>query len=97
MLQSVTHGLTQQYRYSQTSHMKAIQISVDERWLERVDADDETKLRGRSAFIRGAVLSYLERKREAEIVAAYRRGYGGAPVTDDEFSVEGDGSPWPED
>ena len=77
--------------------MKAIQITVDEGWLRRVDADDEAKADGRSAFIRKAVLSYLERKREDDIVAAYRHGYGSVPVADDEFYVAPERSPWPDE
>ena len=45
---------------------KAVQISLEETLLERIDTDPETRERGRSAFIRSAVRCYLrEKEREA--------------------------------
>jgi metal-responsive CopG/Arc/MetJ family transcriptional regulator len=55
---------------------RPVQISLDERLLERVDADPETRARGRSAFVRSAIAQYLAAKErrqiDAWIVAAYR-------------------------
>ncbi len=55
--------------------MKAIQITFDERLLDRLDKDDEVKRKGRSAVIRRAVSDYLRKKRRAAVADAYRRGY----------------------
>lgn len=71
--------------------MKAIQISVDERWLARLDADPEVQQEGRSAVFRRAVDDYLRRRRSARIAEAYRRGYGGGSKVDVEFAG------WPEE
>lgn len=55
---------------------KAVQVSLDTELLERIDADDEAREHGRSAFVRSAVEQYLkakERRRiDAQITAAYR-------------------------
>jgi metal-responsive CopG/Arc/MetJ family transcriptional regulator len=56
--------------------VKAVQISLDDELLRRIDANPETRRRGRSAFVRSAIELYLratERKRiEERIVKAYR-------------------------
>jgi metal-responsive CopG/Arc/MetJ family transcriptional regulator len=65
--------------------MKPIQITMDPQLVERLDAQDEVKARGRSAVIRDAVEAWLQRKNEERIVAAYRAAYGDA---------EGLGSEW---
>lgn len=55
---------------------RPIQISMDEDLLAEIDADDEVKLRGRSAFLRAAASFYLAAKRRREldrrITEAYR-------------------------
>lgn len=56
--------------------MKAIQITVDERLLDALDADDEVKRDGRSAVFRRAVFDYLRRRKRAAITEAYRAAYG---------------------
>ena len=58
--------------------MKAIQVTIDETLLERLDADEEVQRDGRSAVLRRAAFDYLRRKRRAAIAEAYRRAYGGA-------------------
>jgi len=60
--------------------MKAIQITFDERLLEKLDSDEEVKREGRSAVIRRAVADYLRKKRRATIADAYRRAYGKQPA-----------------
>lgn len=55
--------------------MKAIQITLDERLLAELDADPEVQRDGRSAVMRRATAEYLQRKRDAAIAEAYRRGY----------------------
>lgn len=56
---------------------KPVQISIDQKLLKTIDRDPETVSRGRSAFIRSAVMLYLEAKRRRRIDADIRRGYGG--------------------
>jgi len=56
--------------------VKAIQITLDERLLARLDADKEVKRDGRSAVVRRAVFDYLRRKRRSAVAEAYRRAYG---------------------
>ena len=75
-------------------HMKAIQITFDERLLKALDADEEVKRDGRSVVLRRAAYEYLRRKRRRSIAEAYRRAYGrkGAP---DLEGWAGEGA-WPE-
>ena len=56
--------------------MKTIQITMDERLLDRLDADAETRQDGRSAVLRRAVAEYLNRRRRATISSGYRQAYG---------------------
>jgi metal-responsive CopG/Arc/MetJ family transcriptional regulator len=60
-------------------HMTArpVQISLDRELLRRIDGDLEAQRKGRSAFIRSAVLYYLEDKRRREVDARIRRAYAG--------------------
>ena len=55
--------------------MKAIQITIDERLLSRLDADPEVKRIGRSAVFRRAVDAYLRERRRRLVGDAYRRAY----------------------
>ncbi len=55
---------------------KPVQISIDFNLLRRIDADPETREKGRSAFVRSAVSSYLAAKQRREIDAAIREAYG---------------------
>lgn len=63
--------------------MKAIQITVDDGLLKRLDSCEEVRARGRSAVFRQAVADYLSKQEAEEIVRAYKAGYGAAPP--DEF------------
>jgi metal-responsive CopG/Arc/MetJ family transcriptional regulator len=77
---------------------RAIQITIDEDLLRRIDADPEVKHGGRSGFIRRATEEYLRRKRQREIRDAYERGYaGGAPFPDDFGPWPPEAAPWPEE
>jgi metal-responsive CopG/Arc/MetJ family transcriptional regulator len=58
-------------------YMKAIQLTIDEELLDRLDKDPEVAQRGRSAVVREAVAAYLARRRGRDIAEAYQRGYGG--------------------
>jgi len=75
--------------------MKAIQITVDERLLARLDRDPEVKRSGRSAVFRRLVEDYLRQRRRAEIAAAYKKGYTRFPP--DEFKGWADEGVWPEE
>jgi len=76
--------------------MKAIQITFDERLLERLDSDEEVKQEGRSAVIRRAVAEYLQKRRRATIAKAYQRGYGKLPP-DSDLSGWADEGIWPDE
>lgn len=71
--------------------MKAIQITVDERLLARLDADPEVKKSGRSAVFRRAVDLYLRERRKRRIAEAYRKGYARGSAVEDAFQG------WPEE
>jgi len=84
--------------YDDTMAAKPVQVSIDLELLRRIDADPETRERGRSAFVRSAVSSYLDAKRRREIDAAIRAAYGGAGE-DMQAEVAGlmDAQAWPLD
>jgi len=76
--------------------MKAIQITVDDGLLARLDADAEVKRLGRSAVFRRAVDLYLRQRRKREIGEAYRRGYGTKGGPGREFAGWSEEAVWPE-
>ena len=55
---------------------KAVQISIDEDLLRRVDAQPETRQRGRSAFVRSAIESYLRARKRRDIDRAISTAFG---------------------
>jgi metal-responsive CopG/Arc/MetJ family transcriptional regulator len=57
---------------------KPVQISLDEKLLRRIDADPETKRRGRSAVVSSALLLYLREKQRRAIDEAIVEGFSGA-------------------
>lgn len=77
--------------------MKAIQITVDQALLDRLDADPEVKELGRSAVFRHAVDVYLRQRRRQAIGTAYRRAYGRDSASPIEAELEGwsDEGVWP--
>jgi metal-responsive CopG/Arc/MetJ family transcriptional regulator len=84
--------------YDANMPAKPVQVSIDLELLRRIDADPETRKKGRSAFIRSAVSSYLRAKRSRAVDAAIAAAYGGA--ADDmlaEVSDVLDAQAWPED
>jgi predicted transcriptional regulator len=81
------------------TNMKAIQVSMDENLLGRLDADDEVRRDGRSAVLRRAVEAYLRRKRRDTIARGYEKAYG-RPVGDGlgrEWSGWADEGAWPDE
>ncbi|MCU0255249.1 MAG: ribbon-helix-helix protein, CopG family [Vicinamibacterales bacterium] len=77
--------------------MKAIQVTLDEALLSRLDADDEVRRDGRSAVIRRATAEYLRRRRRQSISAAYARAYGADAGLGREFEGWEDEGTWPEE
>jgi len=63
--------------YSSIMASRPIQISIDLDLLERIDADPETRERGRSAFLRSAAELYLSAKERHAIDEEIRRVYAG--------------------
>ena len=76
---------------------KAVQFTIDEELLRRVDADREVLATGRSAFLRRAIEEYLRRRRDLDVREAYRRGYGEQPPSDDELGVAAEVLAWPDE
>ena len=56
---------------------RPVQISMDAELLRRIDADPEVRERGRSAFVRSAVETYLRARRRQEIDAQIAAAYDG--------------------
>lgn len=65
-------------------YMRAIQVTIDDELLTRIDADPEAKSDGRSALLRRAVKRYLDEKEAVEIRKAYERAYSMNPPDPDE-------------
>jgi predicted transcriptional regulator len=76
--------------------MKAIQITVDDELLARLDRDAEVERLGRSAVFRLAVDAYLRQRRRREIGEGYRKAYGGDAGGDTELEGWADEGVWPE-
>lgn len=77
---------------------KPVQISIDAQLLERIDADPETRARGRSAFVRAAVERYLEARTRRQIDEQIAAAYGGhADAMLEEIADLMDVQAWPED
>ena len=76
--------------------MKAIQITVDDRLLARIDADPDVKRLGRSAVFRLAVDAYLRQRRRRAITNAYQKAYGKQTVSITDLEAWSDEGVWPE-
>ena len=76
--------------------MKAIQVTLDEDLLARLDATDDVKLDGRSAVLRRAAELYLRERRAEAIAAAYRRAYAKEAGLGAEFNGWEDEGAWPD-
>ena len=77
--------------------MKAIQITIDDALLRKLDADAEVRELGRSAVFRRAVDAYLKRKRTADVDDAYERAYRGGDGLGREWNKWPDEGAWPEE
>ena len=75
--------------------MKTIQITIDPELLHKIDNDEESMKKGRSAFLRQAVRYYLEQKRLKSISEKYRSGYTQVLVKDDDLTIWEDEQVWP--
>ncbi len=77
-------------------YMKAIQITLDEALLARLDADEEVHRDGRSAVIRRATDEYLRRRRRQAVAEQYAKAYGASAGLGSEFTGWEDEGQWPE-
>ena len=75
--------------------MKTIQITIDSDLLHKIDNDEESMKKGRSAFLRRAVRFYFEQKRLKSIAEKYRSGYSQALAKDDDLTSWEDEQVWP--
>lgn len=76
--------------------MKAIQVTLDEALLARLDADEEVQRDGRSAVLRRAADEYLRRRRKRVLADRYARAYASSRGIRDEFGGWEDEGSWPE-
>lgn len=75
--------------------MKAIQVTLDEGLLARLDRDEEVRRDGRSAVLRRAAELYLRQRRSRGITAAYRQAYGAGAGLGTEFEGWTGEGKWP--
>ena len=77
--------------------MKAIQVTLDDALLARLDADEEVRRDGRSAVLRRAADQYLRNRRKRVVAEQYAKAYGaGGAGLGPEFSGWDDEGAWPE-
>ena len=76
--------------------MKAIQITLDETLLARLDADEEVRRDGRSAVLRRAAEEYLRKRRRRAIAKQYAKAYSASQGLGPEFSGWEDEGAWPD-
>jgi hypothetical protein len=69
------------------THMKTIQMTIDERLLKLVDKMSRARKTTRSAYIREALEAKIERERIQEKERRHADGYAQKPVTAGEFDV----------
>ncbi len=84
--------------YNTIMSMQAIQVSMGQDLLKRIDREPEVQERGRSAFIRSAIQLYLKAKKRHEIDDELSRAYEGcADKMLDEVADFVGTQAWPED
>ena len=72
---------------SDSTFMKTIQMTIDERLLKLVDKVTKARKTTRSAFIRDALQAELRRQRIREDEIRHAEGYARAPAAPGEFDV----------
>ena len=75
--------------------MRTIQITIDEKLLAALDADEEAKKIGRSALYRKIAAEFLESRRRTGISSRYRKAYGDGSGLGPEFAGWERESTWP--
>ena len=75
--------------------MKTIEITIDPELLDKIDNDEESRQKGRSAFLRQAIRYYLEQKRLKSISEKYRSGFTQGLAKDDDPTIWEDEQVWP--
>ena len=74
---------------------KTIQVTMEPELLDQIDNDDETRRKGRSAFLRNAVKLYLQQKRLKSISEQYSTGYAHGVEKDPDLKSWEDEQVWP--
>lgn len=75
---------------------KPVQVSIDTELLARIDDDPEARAKGRSAFIRSAVILYLRAKERRDIEARIAAAYGAeSQAVQDEIADLVEAQAWP--
>lgn len=77
--------------------MKAVQVMLDERLLEELDATEEVSREGRSAVLRRALEEYLRRRRLLTIREQYQQAYGSEPGLGEDFEGWSQEGAWPQE
>jgi predicted transcriptional regulator len=77
--------------------MKAIQITIDDELLRRLDGSDEVTREGRSAVIRRALTEYLNRQHARQIRERYNLAYRDKDALGTEFSGWEEQGAWPDE
>ncbi len=75
--------------------MKAVQVTLDDRLLAELDADEEVRRVGRSAVLRRIAAEYLQRRRQETIDRQYRQAYRGGRTVREELEGWEDEGVWP--
>lgn len=76
--------------------MKAIQVTLDDALLARLDADAEVQRDGRSAVLRRAADAYLRQRRRQAVADQYAKAYGAGRSPADDLGGWEDEGVWPE-
>lgn len=76
--------------------MATVQLTLDDKLLERIDREVERLGTTRSDFAQGALERSLGKTVEAELEARQRAGYQRHPVDPDEFGDWSDAQVWPD-
>jgi metal-responsive CopG/Arc/MetJ family transcriptional regulator len=75
--------------------MKAIQVTLDDALLARLDADEDVRRDGRSAVLRRAADLYLRSRRKRAVAEQYAKAYGADAGLGPDFDGWDDEGTWP--